>query len=285
MEMESSVPVSSRDRAQSEKSGGFNDKTCAARRRSFSTLLLFFFLASCNSGQNMTAQSSTGESPDPFETKRRELVDSFTTGVRAAVTDPRVITSMRETPRHLFVPEDLRDRAYFDHPLPIGYGQTISQPSLVALMTEKLSLQPTDRVLEIGTGSGYQSAVLSSLVADVYTIEIVEPLAKQAAETLAGLGYENVHTRAGNGYLGWPEAAPFDAIIVTCAPDDIPPTLISQLREGGRMVIPVGGESEIQELYLLEKQAGKIERRSILPVRFVPMTGSREIPEAAPDPR
>lgn len=233
----------------------------------------------------MTAQSSTGESPDPFETKRRELVDSFTTGVRAAVTDPRVITSMRETPRHLFVPEDLRDRAYFDHPLPIGYGQTISQPSLVALMTEKLSLQPTDRVLEIGTGSGYQSAVLSSLVADVYTIEIVEPLAKQAAETLAGLGYENVHTRAGNGYLGWPEAAPFDAIIVTCAPNDIPPTLISQLREGGRMVIPVGAESEIQELYLLEKQAGKIERRSILPVRFVPMTGSREIPEAAPDPR
>ncbi len=143
-------------------------------------------------------------------------------------------------------------------------------------MTEQLRLEPDDRILEIGTGSGYQAAVLSPLVAEVYSIEIVEPLAARARETLASLGYDNVHTRPGNGYLGWPEESPFDAIIVTCAPEDIPLTLIEQLREGGRMVIPVGTQTEPQELYLLEKHEGKMEKQSILPVRFVPMTGSNE---------
>jgi protein-L-isoaspartate(D-aspartate) O-methyltransferase len=242
-------------------------------------LLFSFLLVTCGPGGDRTKPASGAAHGDPFEAKRRELVDSFATGSRAQVTDARVIKAMRDTPRHRFVPDALQSLAYVDRPLPIGHGQTISQPSLVAFMTEQLRPQPADRVLEIGTGSGYQAAVLSPLVAEVFTIEIVEPLAKRAAKTLSDLGFANVHTRAGNGYLGWPEAAPFDAIIVTCAPDAIPPALIAQLREGGRMIIPVGPENQVQELYLLEKRADKIEQRAILPVRFVPMTGS---PGSAP---
>lgn len=200
-------------------------------------------------------------------------MESFPSANEARITDPKVFVAMLATPRHCFVPEELRTQAYEDCPLPIGHEQTISQPSLVAFMTQELKPQPKDRVLEIGTGSGYQAAVLSRLVAEVYTIEIVQPLAERAAKTLAELGCKNVHTRAGNGWLGWPEAAPFDAIIVTCAPEAIPPALVEQLREGGRMIIPVGPENRVQELYLLEKRGGRIERRSILPVRFVPMTG------------
>jgi protein-L-isoaspartate(D-aspartate) O-methyltransferase len=191
------------------------------------------------------------------------------------ITDRKIIAAMLATPRHRFVPEELQAHAYEDRPLPIGHEQTISQPSLVAFMTQELKPQPKDRVLEIGTGSGYQAAVLSHLVAEVYSIEIVQPLAERAAKTLAELGCKNVHTRAGNGWLGWPEAAQFDAIIVTCAPDAIPPTLVEQLSEGGRMITPVGPENRVQELYLLEKRSGKIEKRSILPVRFVPMTGKK----------
>ncbi len=205
--------------------------------------------------------------------ERNALVDSFVKNPRSLVTDPKVIAAMRATPRHRFVPETWQSQAYRDQPLPIGHGQTISQPSLVAYMTQELKPQPTDRVLEIGTGSGYQAAILSQLVAEVHTIEIVAPLAERAAAVLADLGFGNVKVRAGDGHLGWPEAAPFDAILVTCAPDAVPPALVEQLREGGRMVIPVGPENGVQELYLLEKRGGKIERRAILPVRFVPMTG------------
>lgn len=230
---------------------------------------------SCDSPADMSTD-------DPYAAKRNALVDSFTMNPRARVKDPRVIEAMRETPRHHFVPEDVRSQAYLDEPLPIGHGQTISQPSLVAYMTEQLDPQPGDRVLEVGTGSGYQAAVLAPLVAAVYTIEIVEPLARRAEATFEELGYNNIFTRFGNGYEGWPDEAPFDAIIVTCAPDDIPEALVDQLREGGRMVIPVGPQNEVQELYLLEKKEGKIERRGILPVRFVPMTGAPDDNEKAP---
>lgn len=189
------------------------------------------------------------------------------------IRDARVLAAMREVPRHQFVPEAQRPLAYVDHPLPIGYGQTISQPYIVAFMTERLEPRPGDRVLEIGTGSGYQAAVLARIVKEVYSIEIVEPLAREATATLARLSFTNVQVRAGDGYLGWPEHAPFDAIIVTCAPEHIPAPLTEQLKEGGRMIIPVGPQYD-QVLYLLEKREGQIRRRAVLPVRFVPMTGS-----------
>ena len=177
---------------------------------------------------------------------------------------------MSKVPREEFVPSDERGEAYEDGPLPIGYGQTISQPYIVAFMTEQLHLKPSDRVLEIGTGSGYQAAVLAELVADVYTIEIVEPLAKTAEATLTRLGYKNVHVKVGNGYDGWPEQTPFDAIIVTCAPNHIPRPLTEQLKDGGRMTIPVG-ERFAQELYFLEKKNGQLKESAVLPVLFVPM--------------
>jgi protein-L-isoaspartate(D-aspartate) O-methyltransferase len=192
---------------------------------------------------------------------------------RRGVRDARLLAVMRTVPRHEFMPPDIRERAYDDRAVPIGYGQTISQPYIVAFMTQSLALRPQDRVLEIGTGSGYQAAVLAGLVKEVYTIEIVEALGKQAGETLSRLAYKNVKTRIGDGYRGWPEAAPFDAIIVTCAPDDIPAPLVEQLAEGGRMIIPVGPQGEPQNLILLKKTGGKIEQQKSLPVVFVPMTG------------
>lgn len=191
------------------------------------------------------------------------------------ISDPRVLTAMRTVPRHEFVPEDMRDRAYEDHALPIGWEQTISQPYIVAFMTEALESRPGHRVLEVGSGSGYQAAVLSLLVGEVCTIEIVEALATQAAETLRRLGYDNVRVRCGDGHRGWPEDAPFDSIIVTCAPDEIPVPLVEQLREGGRMIIPVGPRGA-QELILLEKHGGAMRRRSVMRVAFVPMTGGVE---------
>jgi protein-L-isoaspartate(D-aspartate) O-methyltransferase len=178
---------------------------------------------------------------------------------------------MATVPRHEFVPESLRKFAYWDEPLPIGYGQTISQPFIVAFMTEQLNPKPTDRVLEIGTGSGYQAAILSRLVAEVYTIEIIEPLAKRAEADLRRLGFLNVKVLAGDGYKGWPEYAPFDSVIVTCAPDHIPQALIDQLQDDGRMIIPVGALGD-QKLYLLRKHGAKIEQQAVLPVFFVPMT-------------
>jgi protein-L-isoaspartate(D-aspartate) O-methyltransferase len=188
------------------------------------------------------------------------------------ITNRKVLEVMGSVPRHELVPDSQRDFAYRDEPLPIGYGQTISQPSLVAFMTDKLDLKPSDRVLEIGTGSGYQAAILSQLAASVYTIEIIEPLARRAMADLKRLGYSNINVKIGDGYKGWPEYAPFDAIIVTCAPDHIPQPLIEQLRDGGRMVIPVGNLGD-QSLYVLQKHGEVIEQQSILPVRFVPMTG------------
>jgi protein-L-isoaspartate(D-aspartate) O-methyltransferase len=181
---------------------------------------------------------------------------------------------MSEVPRHEFVPAAQRAGAYGDHPLPIGHGQTISQPYIVAFMTQALDPEPTDRVLEIGTGSGYQAAVLARVVQHVYTIEIIPELARRADADLRRLGYTNVTVRLGDGHLGWPEAAPFDAIMVTCAPDSVPAPLVEQLKEGGRMVIPVGSPDRGQNIHLLRKHQGRVERQVILPVRFVPMTGN-----------
>lgn len=202
----------------------------------------------------------------------------------AGVTDAAVLKSMRTTPRHEFVPRGFRDQAYFDAALPIGDKQTISPPFVVAYMTEQLRPQPTDKVLEIGTGSGYQAAVLSPLVAEVYTIEIVERLGKRAKRTLQRLGYENVHVRTGDGYLGWPEAAPFDKIIVTCSPESIPQPLVEQLKEGGQMIVPVG-ERYQQNLYRITKRDGQLQREPLRATLFVPMTGTAEdAREVLPDP-
>jgi protein-L-isoaspartate(D-aspartate) O-methyltransferase len=209
-----------------------------------------------------------------FTAARRLMVRQQLIAPDRGITDARVLAAMGKVARHEFVPANLRAQAYEDHPLPIGFDQTISQPFIVAFMTEKLEPKPTYKVLEIGTGSGYQAAVLAELVREVYTIEIVEPLAHRAELDLKRLGYTNVMVRAGDGYKGWPEAAPFDAIIVTCAPDHVPQPLVDQLKEGGRMIIPVGPPGD-QELYVLRKKGEKVERRAVLPVRFVPMTGQK----------
>ena len=191
------------------------------------------------------------------------------------ITDERVLAAMRAVPRHEFVPNRFRGEAYNDGPLPIGHGQTVSQPYVVALMTEQIQPQPQHRVLEIGTGSGYQAAVLSGLVAEIYSIEIVEPLANTARATLQRLGYKNIHVKAADGYKGWPEHAPFDSIIVTCAPDHVPQPLVEQLKESGRMVIPVGPRLA-QELYVLTKVNGRLRQTALLDVRFVPMTRAKD---------
>jgi protein-L-isoaspartate(D-aspartate) O-methyltransferase len=200
---------------------------------------------------------------------RAAMVDLI---VSAGVRDSATLAALRAVPRHEFVPADVRDLAYGDHPLPIGYEQTISQPYVVAFMTEQLRPRPGMKVLEVGTGSGYQAAVLAAIGCDVYTIEIVEPLATTAAATLARVGYDRVRVRHGDGYRGWPEAAPFDAVIVTAAAGDIPPRLLEQLAPGGRLVMPVGPQDGVQYLVLVEKSAsGETTRRTLLPVRFVPL--------------
>ncbi len=191
------------------------------------------------------------------------------------ITHAATLAAMRKVPRHLFVPAELRPQAYGDHPLPIGHGQTISQPYIVACMTGQLAPTRSMRVLEIGTGSGYQAAVLAEICAEVFTIEIVPELADQAARLLHELGYKNIHSRTGDGWEGWPEAAPFDAIIVTAAPATIPPALIEQLKDGGRMIIPVGPRAGAQDLMLVTKKAGKISQRPLIPVRFVPFVRER----------
>jgi len=193
------------------------------------------------------------------------------------VEDPDVLQAMRHVPRHLFIPEEYRDLAYRNSPLLIGYKQTISQPFIVAHMSELLELNPEQRVLEIGTGSGYQAAVLGELCKHVYTIEIVAPLGKKAAKLLKELGYDQVQVRIGDGYQGWPEAAPFDRIIVTCAPEKIPQALLDQLTPGGRMVIPVGAQFETQYMVEVNKdKKGRISKKEHYPVRFVPMTGKSQ---------
>ena len=208
---------------------------------------------------------------------RREMVAEqiATPGdLREPVTDPRVLEAMRTVPRHVFMPDNVRAMAYRDTPLPIGHGQTISQPYIVALMTELLEVEEGDRVLEIGTGSGYQAAVLGQLTPAVYSIEIIEPLAERARRVLDAQGYAHVETRQGDGYFGWPEHAPFDGIIVTAAAGHVPPPLWEQLAPGGRLVIPVGGPYQVQRLVVLSKTMdGERRSETVLSVRFVPMTG------------
>jgi protein-L-isoaspartate(D-aspartate) O-methyltransferase len=226
----------------------------------------------------LAAMAATGcgqqvPSAADFAAQRQRMVDQQLKP--RGIKDERVLTAMAKVPREEFVPPDERGDAYEDGPLPIGYDQTISQPYIVAFMTEQLQPRPGDRVLEVGTGSGYQAAILAELVADVYTIEIVEPLAKTAEATLDHLGCKNVHLKVGDGYRGWLEEAPFDAVIVTCAPDKVPQPLIDQLKDGGRMVIPVG-ERFAQQLYLLEKKNGQLKESATLPVRFVPMVRKRK---------
>ena len=217
----------------------------------------------------MTASSQIPES-DPLREARERMVR---TQIQArGIEDERVLQSLREVPRHLFIEESLWSMAYSDTPLPTSDGQTISQPYIVALMTDLLEAGENHTVLEIGTGSGYQAAVLSGLVARVYTIEIIPALGRNAEQTLTRLGYQNVFVRIGDGYLGWPEYAPFDRIIVTAAPEEIPQALVDQLKPGGRMVLPVGSQVSSQELMVLEKdEAGNVSTRSTIPVRFVPM--------------
>ncbi len=227
--------------------------------------VFFFFLADCSDGNKVSDSGQKGD----FKAMREKMVDRQ---IKArGVKDSRVLSAMRKVERHLFVPKDLQSSAYADQPLPIGQGQTISQPYIVALMTELLGLKGDEKVLEVGTGSGYQAAILAELAKEVYTIEIVETLAISAENRLLELGYQNVKVKAGDGYLGWPEVAPFDAIMVTAAPDHIPKPLLDQLKEGGRMVLPVG--TYTQELKKIVKRSGKIETTDVVPVAFVPMTG------------
>lgn len=210
---------------------------------------------------------------DRFKELRENMVT--TQIIARGISDKSVIEAMRKVERHLFVPEIHIQHAYGDHPLPIGYGQTISQPYIVAFMTEILELDENSRVLEVGTGSGYQAAVLAEICDSVYTVEIVEELGTRSARLFKELGYSNVKVKIGDGYLGWPEYSPFDAIIVTCAPTHVPDPLKDQLKEGGRMIIPVG-ERYVQELVLLTKKKGALKQTSVLPVRFVPMVDEDE---------
>jgi protein-L-isoaspartate(D-aspartate) O-methyltransferase len=199
------------------------------------------------------------------------------------IRSPAVITAMRRVPRHEFIPETHGDMAYDDQPVPIGYGQTISQPAVVAYMTEALELKGTEKVLEVGTGSGYQAAVLAEIAPRVLSVEIIEPLGRQAAETLARLGYVNVTVRVGDGHRGWPEEAPFDAIVVTAAPEQVPQPLLDQLAVGGRLIVPVGKGS--QNLVLIRRTKYGYERSELLRVLFVPMTGESERPGPKPGGR
>ena len=240
------------------------------KRAAFCLLAL---LAACAGGTLERVRSGNLAEPeqaaDRFAAARERMVREQLQG--RDVRDARVLTAMRKVPRHRFVPADLVDEAYGDSPLPIGLDQTISQPYIVAFMTQELGLKGTEKVLEIGTGSGYQEAVLAETAREVYTIEIVPELAARARETLDALGYRAVRTRTGDGYAGWKEAAPFDAIMLTAAPDHVPQPLVDQLAAGGRMILPVG--ALFQELVVIEKTAAGVTRRTTIPVRFVPMTG------------
>jgi protein-L-isoaspartate(D-aspartate) O-methyltransferase len=221
-----------------------------------------------------TDGTDPGSQDQRFAAARQRMVEDQIR--RRGIDDPRVVAAMSEVPRHEFVPESERSEAYDDRPLPIGYGQTISQPYIVALMSQLAAVGPQSRVLEIGTGSGYHAAVMSRLAGSVYSVEIVEPLGVRASETLKRQGYDNVHVRIGDGYQGWPEEAPFDAILLTAAPPEIPQPLLDQLKVGGRMVVPVGEWN--QDLQLVTKTAAGVTTKSVIPVRFVPMTGRAQDP-------
>ena len=229
------------------------------------TFILLMVLTQCTNGKRVSESNPKGD----FKAMREKMVE---TQIKArGVKDPRVLSALLKVERHRFVPEEYLNSSYSDQPLPIGEDQTISQPYIVALMTELLDLKREEKVLEIGTGSGYQAAILAELAKEVYSIEIIESLASKAKNLLLELGYQNIKVKAGDGYLGWPDVAPFDAIIVTAAPDHIPKSLIEQLKEGGRMVVPVG--TYTQELKKIIKRSGKIETTDVIPVVFVPMTG------------
>lgn len=238
---------------------------------------LIGFLGSAIGLPSVVAQTTSA-----LNAARQRMVDEFIVG--SGITDERVVKAMLSTPRHEFVPRAYQQQAYYDMALPIGAGQTISSPYIVAFMTQALDPQPTDRVLEIGTGSGYQAAVLSPLVKEVYTIEIVPELGQRAERTLKRLKYNNVFVKIGDGFLGWPEHAPFDKIIVTCSPENVPQPLVEQLRDGGMMVIPVG-ERYQQTLYLYRKEGDKLIATALQPTLFVPMTGkAEEERQLRPDP-
>ncbi len=237
------------------------------------SLLILWALAlpGCQEPEERTIR--LGDRSEEAYTQARERMVQ-TQIVRRGVKDPLTVAAMKAVPRHRFVPAPLREQAYADHPLPIGLNQTISQPYIVAYMTEALALKGGDKVLEIGTGSGYQAAVLAEIADSVFSIEILKPLADRASEQLSALGYKNVYVRCGDGYQGWPEHAPFDAIIVTAAPDHIPQPLKDQLKIGGRLIIPVG--ARYQELLLITRTGKGFEEKRLLPVRFVPMTGKAQ---------
>ena len=243
----------------------FEPPRLPARSRRLGVALLF----ACASFAALPAAAQ-----EDLATMRRQQMVEVVRG--RGVSDARVLDAMGQVPRHLFVPEKVRTQAYEDFPLPIGSQQTISQPYIVALMTSLLDLKGGERVLEIGTGSGYQAAVLSKVAGEVYTIEILGPLSESARKAIAGLGYDNIHFRVGDGYAGWPEAAPFDGILVTAAPEKVPQPLLDQLKVGGKLVIPVG--SFFQDLLVYTRTANGIERKNVAPVRFVPMTGEAQKP-------
>ena len=209
---------------------------------------------------------------DSYTMQRKQMIEEQI--IQRGVADPLVLKALEKVERHLFVPDSLRDEAYTDDPLPIGYGQTISQPYIVAFMTEAAQLDSDDKVLEVGTGSGYQAAILAEIVKELYSIEILEPLSESAGKKLKDLGYQNVFVKQGDGYQGWVEHAPFDAIIVTAAPAEMPEELVRQLKPGGRMVIPIG--SFYQELYRITKTEKGIQKEKLIPVRFVPMIKGEE---------
>jgi len=215
--------------------------------------------------------SPTATPPDGYSIAREAMVREQIAA--RGVSDAAVLEAMRRVPRHRFVPAEYLSAAYEDHPLPIGYGQTISQPYIVAVMTEALQIEPGDRVLEIGTGSGYQAAILADLGIEVYTVEIIPELADQARARLAELGYSNVQVLTGDGYFGWEDHAPYDAIIVTAAPDHLPQPLVGQLKEGSRLVVPIGPPGSYQTLWLFEKQGGQVQATDLGGVLFVPLTG------------
>lgn len=245
------------------------------RTSSFPAVLIFTLIF-----DGISLGCAVGQSPkneESYGVARHRMVENQLAG--RDIRDPRVLDAMKEVPRHLFVPENIRPQAYSDSALPIGENQTISQPYIVALMTQLAEPGRDDRVLEVGTGSGYQAAVLSRLTRHVYTIEIVPTLAERARRTLQEAGYDNVTVRAGDGYAGWPEHAPFDIVVVTAAAPRLPEPLQDQLAEGGRLVIPVGRPGGIQTLVRYRKSGGRLERENVIPVRFVPMTGKIQEPE------
>jgi protein-L-isoaspartate(D-aspartate) O-methyltransferase len=234
-------------------------------------LLLVFYAGTSWLLVTIFAADAARAQSDPFSARRMVMVERDIKG--RDISDPAVLKAMEKVPRHLFVETRLRDQAYADYPLLIGAGQTISQPYIVALMTQSLHLKKQDKVLEIGTGSGYQAAVLAEIAQQVYTVEIITSLAARAAALLKTLGYRNIQFRTGDGFQGWKEHAPYDAILVTCAVSSIPPPLAAQLKEGGRIILPLGDARSVQTLVLGVKKGGSIEMKNMSPVRFVPMTG------------